>query len=417
MREGSLETGRIERELDHTRSRLDATIGALQEKLAPGTMVDQAVEYFKEGGGVEIGRNLGRSVRDNPIPVALIGVGLGWLLFSSTRRNEGSSDNGWRDRPWMNEDRFGGGLERDMYGRVGSGRSYMDQSAETSVHQPMPYEAAAYDDLATKAHLAGTRIERGHDESEDLYQDRIHQARGSVLGVTRNEGEASPSFRQRVEEALGAASERVRSLAADAGTAAGHFAERGQSASRSLYDYGQSAVDNVRGRAGSAVDQMRDAGGRTVDYVQEQPLLLGALGIAVGAAIGMLVPSSRYERRVTGSLRESLGETARQIAGEAGQRVSRVAETVLDTAQAASRREGFADVSGSGLASATRERVADVAGRARHVVEETAAAGRDAVKRELSGTAETGAKGTATPNGGTAAADRSVGHVERHAGA
>ena len=68
MREGSLETSEIERELDDTRSRLDATIGALQHKLAPATMVDQTVAYFTEGGGVELGRNLGRSMRDNPIP-------------------------------------------------------------------------------------------------------------------------------------------------------------------------------------------------------------------------------------------------------------------------------------------------------------------------------------------------------------
>ena len=58
MIEGSVDTERIERELDDTRSRLDATIGALQHKLAPATMVDQAVEYFTEGGGVELGRSL-----------------------------------------------------------------------------------------------------------------------------------------------------------------------------------------------------------------------------------------------------------------------------------------------------------------------------------------------------------------------
>ena len=35
--------------------------------------------YFKEGGGVDFSRNLARSVRDNPVPVALISIGLGWL--------------------------------------------------------------------------------------------------------------------------------------------------------------------------------------------------------------------------------------------------------------------------------------------------------------------------------------------------
>ena len=102
------DTGEIERELDDTRSRLDDTVGALQQKLAPGTMVDQAVEYFTEGGGMELGRNLGRSLRDNPIPVALIGVGLGWLLLANSRQTNGGAQ-GWREGRRMRDDQFGGG--------------------------------------------------------------------------------------------------------------------------------------------------------------------------------------------------------------------------------------------------------------------------------------------------------------------
>ena len=95
VREGQTDTGEIERELNDTRSRLDDTIGALQRKVAPGTLVDQAVEYYSEGGGMEIGRNLGRSLRDNPIPVALIGVeGLGWLLLANSRQTNGGAQDG-----------------------------------------------------------------------------------------------------------------------------------------------------------------------------------------------------------------------------------------------------------------------------------------------------------------------------------
>ena len=173
------------------------------------------------------------------------------------------------------------------------------------------------------------------------------------------------------------------------GESAGQLAERGQAAARDLYDYGAAATAGARDRAGSAMGQMRDMGGRTVDYVQEQPLLLGALGITVGAVIGLLVPSSRYERRVAGSLRDSLGETARQVAGDAGQSVARVASSVLDAAQDSARREGLVDENGQGIASSARGKVGDLAGRARHIVEETAAAGREAVKRELSGPNDT----------------------------
>ena len=90
-------------------------------------------------------------------------------------------------------------------------------------------------------------------------------------------------------------------------------------------------------------------GSRTVDYVQDQPLLLGALGVTVGAVLGLMVPSSRHERRLVGAMRENFGETARLAVGEAGERVARVAGTVVDTAQEAARREGFERTDATGL--------------------------------------------------------------------
>src|SRR3712207_1154829 len=108
--EGSTDTRHIERELEDTRSRLDATIDALQQKLSPGQMVDQAVTYFKEGGGVEFTHNLGRTVRDNPLPVLLIGASIAWLAVSGTtsRRDTGSGERGYRrGRSWSSYDRMG----------------------------------------------------------------------------------------------------------------------------------------------------------------------------------------------------------------------------------------------------------------------------------------------------------------------
>jgi Protein of unknown function (DUF3618) len=375
---------RIERDLDDTRSRIDTTVRALQHKLAPGEMVEQAMTYFREGGGVEFQRSLVRTVRDNPMPVALIGLGVGWLTLSIARQGFDKGSNDWRGRPWMRDDRFGGGTDYDLYGRGGGGgtpaRGFGHES-ETLPHQPMPYEAAAYDDLATKAQEAGGRVQREAHDTDETFQDRVYAARGSVLGVARKAGEAATSFRDRVEAAFTAAAERVRQAATDVGGSATSIAGHGQTVAGRLYEYGSSATAGLRDRAGQA----RDLGSRTVDYMQEQPLLLGALGVAVGAMIGLLVPPSRYERELAGSVRDNLGEIAREAMQEAGRRVTRVADTVVDTARDSARREGFAGVDAPNLASAAGEQVTDVASRVRHVVEETATAGREALQRELSG--------------------------------
>ena len=162
---------------------------------------------------------------------------------------------------------------------------------------------------------------------------------------------------------------------------AGGIAERGAAGLRSVYDYGRSTAHGVRDGADEAVHRAQDLGARATSYLQEQPLLLGAIGITLGAALGMLLPSSRYERKMLGEVREGLRDTAAETVRDMRDRAVRVAETVVDTAKEAMQRAGAADPADR-VASAG-EQVADKAGRVRGAVEKSAAAGRQAVEREL----------------------------------
>ena len=122
-------------------------------------------------------------------------------------------------------------------------------------------------------------------------------------------------------------------------------------------------------------------GSRTIDYLQEQPLLLGALGITVGAALGMLLPSSRYEREMLRRSFAKLGRGRTKRVGDVRSERARVAESVLDTAQEATRREGLSD-------RRPRSRLRARAGRGHGWPRSArgrgaAAAGREAVEREL----------------------------------
>ena len=179
MNGGTNAMDHIERDLGRTRARLDANIDTLQQKFAPADLVDQAMSYFKEGGGMEFGRNLGRSVRENPVPIALIGVGLGWLMLSGKKQPSAAFDTS-------------GGSSRAV------GRS--PQGMQAPHHEMPAYQAAAYEDLATKAHAAGAGVARQADESDDAFQERVHAAKAAVLGVTRDAGEAASAFGQRVED-------------------------------------------------------------------------------------------------------------------------------------------------------------------------------------------------------------------------
>lgn len=411
MMEGSAETSRIERDLEHTRARLDATLDALQQKLSPGQMVDEAMTWFKSGSGAEFGRNLGGNVRDNPLPVALIGIGVAWLMVSASRRGQ---DGGH----WDEDDDYRGSRRYGVRSSPGYGAgstygtgAYAAPGQSIGPQQPMPYEAAAYDDLATKANEAGYRVQRSTDESDDDYHGRVYAAKGAVLGVTQQVGETLSTFRDRVEAALESAADRFRCMKNDmtaaagsagsrAGSMAGDAARQGRAGLRSLYGYGQSAAYGARDSAEYAAERARDMSSRTADYLKDQPLLMGVLGVAVGAALAMLVPPTRYEREIAGDLRRSLGNQAREAASEVSQKAARVAEAVLDTAHEAAQREGLTGMSPSQVAADAREKVADTAGKVRTVVEESAAAGRDALKREASSSADgdrTGDRGDRRP--------------------
>src|SRR5215217_2740681 len=109
-------------------------------------------------------RAFGRSIRDNPVPVALVGVGLGWLLALALRSPD-------RAGQWQGA----GATGRYGRGRVGLyGNPYQPRGGTSPGHGA---------DLAAKAQAAGAVLQRLGGESEDAFLERVDAARGAVLGV------------------------------------------------------------------------------------------------------------------------------------------------------------------------------------------------------------------------------------------
>lgn len=87
-------------------------------------------------------------------------------------------------------------------------------------------------------------------------------------------------------------------------------------------------------RASETVDEVRYAARRTARRAQfsfdrvlrENPLALGAAATLVGAAIGMTMPATETENELMGEARDSVVGRAREMASDAAERVSNVAE-------------------------------------------------------------------------------------------
>jgi hypothetical protein len=80
----------IEDEIRRTRAELGLTLDALAYQLAPGQLVGKGIDMITQSvkGNVAGRISLGEAVRNNRLPLALIGVGAAWLLA----RNLGSAD-------------------------------------------------------------------------------------------------------------------------------------------------------------------------------------------------------------------------------------------------------------------------------------------------------------------------------------
>ena len=162
--------------------------------------------------------------------------------------------------------------------------------------------------------------------------------------------------------------------------------------SSNIRETADEATDTLRRHGGRAVDQMTDAGKRLVKSASEnmddlpdraanlvddakdsltelfksQPLAIGAMGLAIGAAIAAAFPTTETEADYLGESSEFIKQKAGELAGEQVERAAEVGKKVADAVADEARQQGL---TGDALKSAATElsdkaaRVADAATR------------------------------------------------------
>lgn len=286
----------IERDLEETRSRVDETLDELNRKLSPGELLDQALNYVKDGPG-EFGSNLGRQVRDNPLPISLIGIGLAWLMASGQNRTHSTA---------------AGGGTRPGYGESVPYVTRGSYAAEAE------HEADSDHDRLSRVRAAGDAVQRRADETEQSFQERRAEAEARVMEMRRRADESAASFRERVERARSDLGERAR-------------------ASR---ERARRAGEEGRRYAEDAARRGRDNALRAFDTLAQRPLLSGAFGLTIGALMGSLMPVSAREEEVISPYRERVREQGARAFDEAMRRGERIGREAADAADRQAREEG-----------------------------------------------------------------------------
>ena len=80
-----------------TRADIDKTLHTLEDKLSPKELWEHAIKWTE--GAREFSANLGKIVRENPIPATLMGISLVWFMTAETsRRVEGVDVSGIKSK-------------------------------------------------------------------------------------------------------------------------------------------------------------------------------------------------------------------------------------------------------------------------------------------------------------------------------
>jgi ElaB/YqjD/DUF883 family membrane-anchored ribosome-binding protein len=273
------ETEAIRGDIEGTRAIMSSTIDAIQEKLSPQRLTEQAKGAVRDAtvGRVQnmasnitdtardTGSTLMDTIRENPLPATLVGIGVGWL-FMSARRKAAERDR-WQSR-----------YEPD-YSSQGYGQGY-------SRYGPRAY--GAY----------------GYERSANSYPYDRYSPRGSYEEPQQESGK------------VGQMADNVKGKLSDVGASA------------------QDMTDSVKERTGDMADQAQWQAQRARGWMQrtwdENPLVVGRAALVAGALIGLSVPATQAEQRMMGEASGNVLQKAADTAQDVTQNVTKKTQQAMN---------------------------------------------------------------------------------------
>jgi uncharacterized protein YjbJ (UPF0337 family) len=344
----------IAADIEQTREEMSETIGAIQERLDPERLSQQATEVTEQAreaakdvakyaieeaksavnemtsqarasvreatiGRVEhmamytrdtaesVRGDLWTTIKQNPVPAALAAISIGWL---------------WSHRS--------GGSQGSSYARYGNYRG--------ETHSDWAYQSSG----AGSPYYGAYGTEGGYSSSGTI------GGYGSSGTHGRQSEQQGGQGQQMGGQIVGQAQERVGQVQEKAGEVVGQASQ---------------VVGQVQERAGQMPYQVRERAGQVQQQAQgfwqmmeSNPVAVGALGTVLGGVAGLLIPETEKENQLMGETRDRVIGSVQEMAGETVAKAQRVAEeagkSALDAGQAAieevNSQQGSTGQSGSG---------------------------------------------------------------------
>jgi gas vesicle protein len=304
------DTAEIRAGIEETRAEMSGTIDAIQERLNPQHLKEQVKEQVREqfeevkatvrdatiGKAEHMVRNVGdtldearyglmETIRQNPIPAAMVGIGLSWLFMNQR------SGTGRRSYRAINQNR---------YDRSGQPYSYyanqQDYAARTNYN---PDSMGGYGTDMASHGVRGAK-------------DVLHRAQETAGNVVNRAQETVGTIADRTQETVGT------------------IADRTQETASSVASQTQEAVGYIADQAQYQAQRVEE---RFQQVLYENPLAVGAVALALGTAVGFSLPQTQRENELLGEARDTLVDRAQEVAQDTLEKVQQVAGDVMDQAQ------------------------------------------------------------------------------------
>lgn len=344
---GAKSAAEVEREVQQSRAKVERTLDQIQDRLSPGELVDQAVTYLRRSGGSEFARNLGQSVKHNPMPIALVAVGLAWMMMSGRR----TDDHGLGRSDYWDDDFVE--WDDDLVGDEPQA-----SPVYSTVHRPLSGGAAeSWNGERDLGHV-------GDDDHGDGVADRAWDT------LRRGQDRAD----ELVDRARGAASDAAEGVTARTGAI-----------SRKARQSMASARHGVRDARAHAARYGRRARQGMLETFYQQPLVLGALGVAVGAALGAALPPTDAEDELMGDTSDRIKRRAEATGREQVAKARATAEAAVAAGRAEADRQGLSADAAKTAADSVRNKVERVAEAATEAAKDQADKEDLGRRRDLTG--------------------------------
>ena len=267
------------------------TADDLKERLSPAHIKEEVKDYVREGGE-QFFHSIERKVRENPLQAIAIGAGIAYPLWGIIKSVP---------VPLM---LIGAGLwlsKQKPSGGNGHGQGIARKISEAGA------EGASR--VAESVRGAGAAVTAGAETVTDKVRVTADDLRDSVSNL----GHAA------VDSVAGAAADAKNTVSM--------------------------AASAMRDKASELVDKAGELGSQTrnafEDLVDRNPLLVGGVGLAIGAFIAASLPPSNAENRMFGERSDDLKEKALATASQGVERAKDVATGLVGNVAAAAAREGL----------------------------------------------------------------------------